>query len=1835
MAFATREHPPGTDSGARPLAHALTHIVQPGPEQIRGTVPPPDLTARASAVLGHDLAGVRVHQDDAQAAARGTRAMTTGQRIAFAPGEYRPDTEPGRRLLAHELAHVVQQSRGSRDGARASAGSADNRWQREADAASDAILGGGRPQSLSAAPPGLPQHAPAGASDPPLESLASPFAAVIGQEFAAPGAPSTIDVNVQLTLPRQAGRPAEKTTLVLHKPVLGATAITAYQVPLTDLYPTAAAAAEARGRRREDRQALSLAGSPAGPLAKMTLAAAPAPAAAPPSRRSAAPAADPGPATSAGAVQEAGPSPTEIPDVAFDAAGRPVGLVARSPEFGITTEFTTIAVGAGGTTVLRTPTGFSLIDAGVRLAGGKPDPEVLKYLLKRLPEINPSRVFEELMITHSHLDHVGALEAIGREFVIKKITINEAQLLDPQFLEQAINLGENQRKLIEEQLRTKHRARRAEWEAKPELTKLRVGGARDAAFEDWVREEAAAELRQVKPIQVEVLTAGGGTVDAAALGLGGIDIVPREATAPRAEGEGFSLTEYARSTLADPAFQERLEDLRQRRLTDPEARVAGSDTMASSYVMKLPNGNQLAVLPDIRTGDIGAIQKSLKAELARLDVNVEFRLFQMTHHVQQGFMGSREAARAEGAAAAAGMELSGVVRMSQLEKLTELLVSLTPQRPGAGAVDAVIVSVDPAKVDPALVYLLRSCGLGVYTARGERDVQFIEAVTAMGRRIAGIAEGGPHPGLRPSDPLLRRTSLALETLTEQERSAKETLAAERTQKAAEASTRKGELKAERLNLTKERTRLRDVRDRAQKAAKAPGKVQARLSQADRDAAFAKAEADLAAVSERIDTMDAEVAAIRAQGERLAPRVEALGKQIADIKTTRRAYLERIRSFSRSARESGQTSPALEEGAASPFHAEEVKLDALVRPVYEKALASGELPAVGETSLVILGKQAQTEEGRRLESDRAELAKLEARIQANDRPIEAHAEMAARIEAHIADLKARPDAADPAVVDEIEYLEKQRKTSQDVVQKAVAKGQKVVDRDPLTGAKTETTVISETTTEQAQKAEQAQPAEAAQPAEPAKREAGTPEELAEAAKGAPRAGLVQKGAAVVGRGMGGVMIFQNVSGAAGLLAKYGADQASPAETAIGVTKSAYGITIGYRMLTGAHVGMGEFAILSVLDVSQTMLADYASTEAFNTEVTYSLIRNAVDLACAAIGMFLIETGNPAGILAGLAVMFLGPKLLEWLGVHDWLAKKFDFRPDEYIDLENDLRKLITEYSLIVGAQELRDRSDTSLKALNQSSYVGGDPELSEYYPRDVRQAAAEFVESHRTSLQDNERKILKEFSAAYSRAKEGYSQLREIDDLRAQFTDLYLAAHRNDPAIRGPSTWGANINEQGQTIDRPLGVVTIKEVEQRFAADEGLLTQDDLPADRVPAMEQWSKMDSWIGKLEGYLYQTDPADIDWMKVKEAERNLSVMVSNARYRLKPQSAERRTPIIAPDSPARRPYEQLLAERENKLDQLRQRTVDVAIGRAVPTVLIEGYTAETEVGGVDIPPVYARPEYGDLTASRSLDAQLTAAQQTVEAYRAQIAHMPALPGGIAVEKLSSDLDTVQKYQDEAVHDGPFKSALFALQASSIAVSAVLTRVRQAAEKQTGASGDDSRVAALAESVRVAEQDRKVAGYLFLEELPGLQARITSARAARLGAVFGDTQGEQLTERERAAAATEELRGFHLGTITDRLVELGITLPDDPRMPIPAVFRLAAAPSVVVAADPSSLDSDRDVAGGEPMLHVVPVNPAAIAYYGSRDWMLVGAWSLRATSTADLAAITGAADRQRAPAP
>lgn len=71
-----------------------------------------NIRARMEAALGYDFSRVRIHHDANAAHLSSTlnaRAFTVGDHVAFGMGEYEPGSLVGDALLAHELAHVVQQ----------------------------------------------------------------------------------------------------------------------------------------------------------------------------------------------------------------------------------------------------------------------------------------------------------------------------------------------------------------------------------------------------------------------------------------------------------------------------------------------------------------------------------------------------------------------------------------------------------------------------------------------------------------------------------------------------------------------------------------------------------------------------------------------------------------------------------------------------------------------------------------------------------------------------------------------------------------------------------------------------------------------------------------------------------------------------------------------------------------------------------------------------------------------------------------------------------------------------------------------------------------------------------------------------------------------------------------------------------------------------------------------------------------------------------------------------------------------------------------------------------------------------------------------------------------------------------------------------------------------------------------------------------------------------------------------------------------------------------------------------------------------------------------------
>jgi len=75
--------------------------------------------------FGRSFEDVRVHtgaQASKSAESVGANAYTVGSDVVFKAGQYNPSSTTGQRTLAHELAHVVQQSKGPVDGTEAAGG---------------------------------------------------------------------------------------------------------------------------------------------------------------------------------------------------------------------------------------------------------------------------------------------------------------------------------------------------------------------------------------------------------------------------------------------------------------------------------------------------------------------------------------------------------------------------------------------------------------------------------------------------------------------------------------------------------------------------------------------------------------------------------------------------------------------------------------------------------------------------------------------------------------------------------------------------------------------------------------------------------------------------------------------------------------------------------------------------------------------------------------------------------------------------------------------------------------------------------------------------------------------------------------------------------------------------------------------------------------------------------------------------------------------------------------------------------------------------------------------------------------------------------------------------------------------------------------------------------------------------------------------------------------------------------------------------------------------------------------------------------------------------------
>jgi hypothetical protein len=111
--------------------------------------------------FGHDFSRVRVHADakaNESALAVNALAYTMGNSVVFGSGNHTLHTTEGRKLLAHELTHVIQQSPIQVGDMASPTTGAGEAAEREAAAVAEDVMSGGRSEPLARVAPGSVQR---------------------------------------------------------------------------------------------------------------------------------------------------------------------------------------------------------------------------------------------------------------------------------------------------------------------------------------------------------------------------------------------------------------------------------------------------------------------------------------------------------------------------------------------------------------------------------------------------------------------------------------------------------------------------------------------------------------------------------------------------------------------------------------------------------------------------------------------------------------------------------------------------------------------------------------------------------------------------------------------------------------------------------------------------------------------------------------------------------------------------------------------------------------------------------------------------------------------------------------------------------------------------------------------------------------------------------------------------------------------------------------------------------------------------------------------------------------------------------------------------------------------------------------------------------------------------------------------------------------------------------------------------------------------------------------------------------------------------------------------
>jgi Domain of unknown function (DUF4157) len=156
----------------------VTGVLRSHPGHSGGEKMEPDTRELMESGFGSSFNDVRVHIDEEaaeSAAALRADAYTAGRDIYFASGKYAPKSSDGQRLIAHELAHTIQQGEGkaptgiaAQTDREVGVARATDPLEREADRASEEVLQRKRASVTESALGGHPQIQRQPAKSPPV-----------------------------------------------------------------------------------------------------------------------------------------------------------------------------------------------------------------------------------------------------------------------------------------------------------------------------------------------------------------------------------------------------------------------------------------------------------------------------------------------------------------------------------------------------------------------------------------------------------------------------------------------------------------------------------------------------------------------------------------------------------------------------------------------------------------------------------------------------------------------------------------------------------------------------------------------------------------------------------------------------------------------------------------------------------------------------------------------------------------------------------------------------------------------------------------------------------------------------------------------------------------------------------------------------------------------------------------------------------------------------------------------------------------------------------------------------------------------------------------------------------------------------------------------------------------------------------------------------------------------------------------------------------------------------------------------------------------------------------